>query len=108
MGGSYVADAPGVTTCVIGSMVTEPRLLVAVTSMTSVVGPVGAGPVFIPVPPPGTHVGKLIVTTAWAMAVVGRSPSAKAPLKDFILRKRLKTRCSRIQDYQGTKAVAAT
>lgn len=101
LGGSYVADAPGVTTCVIGSTVTEPRLLVAVTLITSVVGPVGAGlevaPVSIPgipVPPPGIHVGNLIVITDWAMAVVGRSPSAKAPLRDFILRKRLKTRGS--------------
>lgn len=87
--GAYVADAPGVTTCVIGSTVTEPRLLVAVTSMTSVIGPVGAGPEITPVPPPGIHVGKLIVTTDWAIAVVGRSPSTKAPLRDFILRQRL-------------------
>ena len=92
-GVTYVADAPGVTTSVIGSTVTEPKLLVAVTSMTSVVGPVGAGLEIGPVPPPGIHVGKLIVTTDWAIAVVGRSPSAKAPLRDFILRQRLKTRC---------------
>ena len=80
--------------------------MVAVTLMTSVVSPVGAGleitpvptsgipvpPPIIPVPPPGIHVGNLTVTTDWATAVVGRSPSAKAPLRDFMLRERLKTR----------------
>ena len=101
LGGSYVADAPGVTTCVIGSTRTEPRLLVAVTLMTSVVGPVGARPGFNPVPipgipvaPPGIHVGNLTVTTDWAIALVGRSPSAKAPFRYFMLRERLKTRGS--------------
>ena len=73
--------------------------MVAVILMTSVVGPVGAGPEItpvpspgIPVPPPGIHVGNLTVTTDWATAVVGRSPSAKAPFRDFMLRERLKTR----------------
>ena len=80
--------------------------MVAVTLMTSVVSPVGAGPEItpvptpgipvpppsIPVPPPGIHVGNLTVTTDWATAVVGRSPSAKAPFRDLMLRERLKTR----------------
>ena len=94
-GGSYGVNAPGITTCVIGSTVTEPRLLVTVISVTSVVGPVGAGPGTNPVPTlsaPGIHVGNLTVTTDWAKALVGRSPSANAPLRYFILRERLKTR----------------
>ena len=97
LGKSYGVKAPGVTTCVIGSTVTEPRLLVTVTSVTSVVGPVGAGPGTNPVAnlsPPGIHVGNLTVTTDWAKALVGRSPSAKAPFRYFILSERLKTRGS--------------
>ena len=89
LGGSYGVNAPGVTTCVIGSTVTEPRLSVTVTSVTSVVGPGTAN-----LSPPGIHVGKLTVTTAWTKALVGRSPSAKAPFRYFILRERLKTRGS--------------
>ena len=85
---SYTGVTPGVMTSVSDSTTVDPRLLVSVTAMTRVSGPVPLAPPpagKAVTPAPGRQVGILTVTTSWAIDVAGRSPMARAPLRSFML-----------------------